>query len=231
MGNPSPDAKRGTPIRSFVRRDSRMTPAQKAALEALWPRYVLPLLNTRDDLDAAFGRPAPTTLEIGSGDGACTLALAGCEADQNYIAVDVYRPGLGRLLHRAASESLSNIRVSDEDICDLLGPITEPVFDRVLVFFPDPWPKKRHNKRRLLQQDFFNLLLPRVQRHGRVFIATDNAEYAESVVATIEQLPCWINLAGPGAWAPRAAFRPITKFEAKAGAAGSRVFDIVLARA
>ena len=105
------------------------------------------------------------------------------------------------------------------------------MFDRVLVFFPDPWPKKRHNKRRLLQRAFFELLMPRMQRHGRVFIATDNADYAESIMDTIADLPGWINLAGPGAWAPRAAFRPVTKFEAKAGAAGSQVFDIALARA
>lgn len=231
MGNPPSDGKRGAAIRSFVRRDSRITPAQKTALESLWPRYALPSLHTRSDLDAAFGRHAPTTLEIGSGDGACTLALAACDARENFVAVEVYRPGLGRLLNRAANRSLSNIRVSDADICDLLGPITEPVFDRVLVFFPDPWPKKRHHKRRLLQRAFFDLLKPRVQRHGRVFIATDNADYAESIMATIAQLPDWINLAGAAAWAPRAGFRPITKFEAKAKAAGAHVFDIALARA
>jgi tRNA (guanine-N7-)-methyltransferase len=231
MANPPADDKRVKVIRSFVRRDSRITPAQKTALESLWPRYALPPLRGRVDLDAAFGRAAPTTLEIGSGDGACTLALASRGADENHIAVEVYRPGLGHLLNRAAHESLANIRVSDADICDLLVPIVEPLFDRVLVFFPDPWPKKRHHKRRLLQRAFFELLMPRVHRHGRVFIATDNADYAELVVATIEELPGWINLAGPGAWAPRATFRPVTKFEAKAGAAGSQVFDIVLARA
>lgn len=231
MGNPSPDDKRGKAIRSFVRRDSRITPAQKTALESLWPRYALPPLATRADLTATFGRLAPTTLEIGSGDGACTLALASRRADDNHIAVEVYRPGLGRLLNRAASQGLTNVRVSDADICDLLAPITQPLFDRVLVFFPDPWPKKRHHKRRLLQRAFFDLLMPRVPRHGRVFIATDNADYAESVVATIEELAGWFNLAGPGGWAPRAAFRPVTKFEAKAAAAGSRVFDIAVARA
>ncbi|MGR9089656.1 MAG: tRNA (guanine(46)-N(7))-methyltransferase TrmB [Gammaproteobacteria bacterium] len=231
MGNPLPDGNRGAAIRSFVRRDSRITPAQKTALDTLWPRYALPTLHTRNDLDAAFGRRAPTTLEIGSGDGACTLALADRDEGENFIAVEVYRPGLGRLLNRAAAQSLANIRVSDADICDLLGPIGAPLFDRVLVFFPDPWPKKRHNKRRLLQRAFFELLMPRMQRHGRVFIATDNADYAESIMDTIADLPGWINLAGPGAWAPRAAFRPVTKFEAKAGAAGSQVFDIALARA
>lgn len=231
MGNPSPGDPRGKAIRSFVRRDSRITPAQKTALESLWARYVLPPVKTRADLDAAFGRAAPTTLEIGSGDGACTLALAARGADENHIAVEVYRPGLGRLLNRAANESLGNIRVSDADIRDLLGPATEPLFDRVLIFFPDPWPKKRHHKRRLLQREFFELLMPRLHRHARVFIATDNAGYAEAVVEVIEELPGWINLAGPGAWAPRARFRPVTKFEAKARAAGSHVFDIVLARA
>ena len=230
MGNSTPDDNRGAAIRSFVRRDSRITAAQKTALESFWPRYALPSLQTRNDLDAAFKRHAPTTLEIGSGDGACTLALAGRNEGENFIAVEVYRPGLGRLLNRAAGQGLANIRVSDADICDLLGPITEPLFDRVLVFFPDPWPKKRHNKRRLLQRRFFDLLMPRVHRHGRVFIATDNVDYAESVRLTIEDLPGWINLAGPGAWAPRATFRPVTKFEAKAGVAGSQVFDIALAR-
>jgi len=218
-------------IRSFVRRDSRITPAQKEALAKHWDRCALPPIETGADLTATFARVAPRTLEIGSGDGACTLALATGDPNTDFIAVEVYRPGLGHLIGRSVGAGLSNIRVSGADVCDLLAPIGEAVFDRVLVFFPDPWPKKRHHKRRLLQAPFFQLLHPRLHRHGRAFIATDCEDYAESIIHTIEELPAWRNLAGAGRYAPRASFRGVTKFERKAAAAGSRVFDIVLARA
>ena len=217
-------------IRSFVRRDSRMTRAQKEALEQNWQDFELLECTRSSEIHHSFQRRAPLTLEIGSGNGACVLALAEQKPEENFFAVDVHRPGLGRLLNRAVVTGLCNIRVSDKDICELLAGVVEPVFDRVLVFFPDPWPKRRHQKRRLLQHPFFDLLEQSLHRHGRVFIATDDANYAESIIKTVAGLPRWVNLAGPARWAPRPCFRPITKFEAKALAAGSTVYDFVFAR-
>jgi tRNA (guanine-N7-)-methyltransferase len=217
-------------IRSFVRRDSRITRAQREALVQNWDAYALPQCANAGDVADAFGRRASRTLEIGSGDGACVLELAECRVDQDFVAVEVYRPGLGRLLNIAAGRGLSNIRVSNEDICDLLVQLSDAVFDEVLIFFPDPWPKKRHHKRRLLQDKFFDLLAPRLHRHGRLFIATDCESYAESILDTMERLSTWVNLSGPRRTSPRVNFRPITKFERKAVAAESTVFDFIFAR-
>lgn len=218
------------PIRSFVRRDSRITPAQKEALVRNWDAYALPLGAGAGDTAAVFGRRAPCTLEIGSGDGACVIELAQRRANEDFVAVEVYRPGLGRLLNLAAAADLSNLRVSNEDVCDLLVQFSGAVFDQVLIFFPDPWPKKRHHKRRLLQKNFFDLLAPRLHRHGRVFIATDCESYAASILETIASSKKWINLSGHRRPSPRANFRPVTKFERKARAAGSTVYDFILAR-
>jgi tRNA (guanine-N7-)-methyltransferase len=218
------------PIRSFVRRDSRITRAQKEALVNNWDRYALPSCTRAADLSEVFGRRAPRTLEIGSGDGACTIELARRQTAEDFVAVEVYRPGLGRLLNLAVGSDLSNIRVSNQDICDLLALITNAAFDRVLIFFPDPWPKKRHHKRRLLGVKFFDLLALRVHRHGRLFIATDSESYAESILEVVDQSSSWINLSGPMRTAPRVQFRPITKFERKAINAGSTVYDFVFAR-
>lgn len=219
-----------SPIRSFVRRERRITRAQQRALVENWERFALPRCRSAADFADSFGRRVPVTLEIGSGDGACVLELAQRWHDEDFVAVEVYRPGLGRLLSLAAAAGLSNIRVSDADVCDLLAPFTEAIFERVLVFFPDPWPKKRHHKRRLLQHEFFDLLAPTLHRHARLFIATDSASYAESILDTMDGLSSWVNLAGARRTSPRASFRPITKFERKAQAAGTEVYDFIFAR-
>ncbi len=218
------------PIRSFVRRNSRLTVAQKRALEQNWEHYALGVCSDSADFAKAFHRSASVTLEVGSGDGACVLELARRLSGEDFLAVEVYRPGLGRLLNGVAAAGLENIRVSDQDIRDLLNRITDEVFDRVLVFFPDPWPKKRHHKRRLLQREFFDLLAPRLHRHGRLFVATDCESYAQSILETVNGLSTWVNLAGSERGVPRAKFRPITKFERRALAAGSTIYDFVFGR-
>jgi tRNA (guanine-N7-)-methyltransferase len=207
-----------------------MTGAQKAALAQEWERYALPRCRDTADLRCVFNRRAPLTLEIGSGDGTCVFALAERYPHEDFVATEVYRPGLGRLVHRVAAAGVDNIRVSDQDVCDLLAPFSEAVFDRVLIFFPDPWPKKRHRKRRLLQREFFNLIAPRVHRHGRLFVATDCENYAESILDTVEGLATWANLTGPRRRSPRPKFRPITKFERKGLVAGSQIYDFIFAR-
>ncbi|MFT4560866.1 MAG: tRNA (guanine-N7-)-methyltransferase [Gammaproteobacteria bacterium] len=219
-----------SPIRSFVRRDSRLTRAQREAIEQDWHRYVLPRCDGRGTLQQSFGRKSPVTLEIGSGDGTCVLELAVQRPNEDFLAVEVHRPGLGRLINRAKSGGLSNIRVSDQDVFELIDAAKEPLFEKVMIFFPDPWPKRRHHKRRMLQAKFFDFLECKLHRHGRVFIATDSRSYANSILATMANLPRWVNLAGAGRLAPRAAFRPITKFESNALAAGATVFDFCFAR-
>lgn len=218
------------PIKSFVRRDSRITRAQRLALDRNLDNYALPTCADAVDLGSAFGRRAPCTLEIGSGDGECIVELAKLHSDENFVAVEVYRPGLGRLLNLIEAEKLTNIRVCNEDIIEVLPRITDEVFDQVLIFFPDPWPKKRHNKRRLLQQTFFDVLAPRVHRHGRLFIATDSETYAQSIKETIEDSAKWGNLSGPWHTSPRVNFRPVTKFERKARVAESHVYDFIFSR-
>ncbi len=216
-------------VRSFVRRDSRITRAQQNALDRYWSGFALPAVAGRAAISDAFARRAPLNLEIGSGDGEFVTGIAYRVPAENFVAVEVYRPGLGRLLLRARELDLGNVRIVGVDACEWLATLQGPVFDRVFVFFPDPWPKKRHHKRRLLQARFFDLLAPRLRRNGRVFFATDNMDYADSVAATVDALPAWINLAGPRRRAPRFVARPVTKFERRALRAGSEIFDFVFA--
>jgi tRNA (guanine-N7-)-methyltransferase len=215
-------------IRSFVRREGRMTVAQARALSELLPRHTLDL--DAANILAAWQRPAPLCLEIGTGNGENLLANARCNPDRNYLAVEVHRPGIGQLLLQVEAHGITNVRVSTEDILAVLGRLPEEGLQEVAIFFPDPWPKTRHHKRRLLRTPFFQLLRPRLARHGRVHIATDIEDYAESLLETLAGLPDWENLAGAGHRAPRPAWRCLTRFEARGVAAGRRIHNFVLAR-
>ena len=211
-------------VRSFVRRDSRLTKAQADALNThLEDHRFVPT-------DDKFRHLCPLNLEIGAGDGSCTLALASQESAAGFVASEVYRVGLGRLLHAANARSLSNIRVLDDDIVDCLGDVPSDYFDRVMIFFPDPWPKKKHQKRRLVQQAFLASLARTVKKSGCLFIATDIEDYAEHIRQQINISEKWRNLAGDGRWAIRPIFRPQTKFELKGLRAGRQIFEIVAAR-
>ena len=208
-----------------------MTRAQRAALDELWVRFALPVCHNPADLNRAFGRSRPITLEIGTGDGTNIVALAATQANDNYIAVEVYRPGLGQLLSRVNAQGLQNIRICDRDVCDFLSEFEEAVFDRVLIFFPDPWPKKRHHKRRLINASFLDSLAPRIHRHGRLFLTTDDQDYALSIADTVADHPQWQNLAGGKRYCLSPKFRSETKFERRARRAASPVFEFLLARA
>ncbi len=208
-----------------------MTEAQRRALRELWPAYALPEDATPIDLDVAFGRRAPRYLEIGSGNGDCVLELARRNPDNDYLAVEVHRPGLGHLLARAAALGVRNVRVAALDVCDVLSRLPRESLAGVYVFFPDPWPKKRHHKRRLLQPGFLAQLAGPMARQACLFVATDCAEYAAQVAALAEQSAGWFNLAGQGQRAPRLKRRPRTRFEGRGERAGSQIADFVLARA
>lgn len=216
-------------IRSFVRREGRITPAQSAALTRHLKHFSLP----RDgllDFAAIYGRDAPTYLEIGTGNGECIAGLAKTRPANNYLALEVHRPGIGRLLQLAVATKLSNLRIAAADVQTILPRLKPESIAGVYIFFPDPWPKLRHHKRRLLQAEFFAALRPCVQRHGRINFATDSRDYAESVMTFIANASDWINLAG-SARSPRLKLRPCTRFESRGIAAGREIYDCTFARA
>lgn len=218
-------------VRSFVRREGRLTPAQADALERLWPRYGLEPAPQPPDLDFVFGRRAPRTLEIGFGDGQSLLELAGHHPDSDFLGVEVHRPGVGRLLRRLEAERLDNVRVWCADAVEVLeSQIPDAALAAVHLFFPDPWPKKRHHKRRLLQPDFAQLVRRKLEIGGVLHTATDWSDYAEHMRDVLEAAEGLVNIAGPGQYAPRPAYRPLTKFERRGQALGHSVWDLLYRR-
>ena len=205
-----------------------MTVGQARALSELLPRHELDLRSA--DILATWPRRAPLCLEIGTGNGENLLANARGNPGLNYLAVEVHRPGIGQLLLQVEAHGISNVRVSTADIHTVLERLPGECLQEVAIFFPDPWPKTRHHKRRLLKASFFRLLEPKLARHGRVHIATDIEDYAESLLETLTTLHDWENLAGAGQRAPRPTWRCLTRFEARGVAAGRRIHDFVLAR-
>ena len=182
------------------------------------------------DLDQVFGRTAPRSLEIGFGNGEVLAALAEAEPERDFIGIEVYRPGLGRMLSRVAELGLGNVRVSGDDAVELLEErIADASLDRIMVFFPDPWPKKRHHKRRLIQVPFASLLASKLKPGGQLCLATDWQDYAEQMLAVMEATPGLRNL-HPGTdgdgYAPRPDYRPLTRFEQRGRRLGHGVWDL-----
>ena len=226
QGRPQP---RG--VRSYVRRQGRMTPGQQRAFAELMPRYGVLLGNAPIDLPTLFGRCAPVTLEIGFGMGAALLEMAAAAPERDFLGVEVHRPGIGRLLAGLDAGSLTNVRVIEGDAVQVLERMLgDGVLDRVLLLFPDPWPKKRHHKRRLLQASFVELVARRLAVGGLFHAATDWAPYAEQMREVLEACAQFENCAGPGAYAPRPDYRPQTKFERRGLALGHAVFDLLYRR-
>jgi tRNA (guanine-N7-)-methyltransferase len=215
-------------VRSFVRREGRITPGQRRAIEQLAEIYCVDGQETPLNLSGLFGRQAPYHLEIGCGAGETILALARQHPENNYLGIEVFRPGIGRLLHRAAADGLTNIRIIQDDaVATLETQIPDASLEGIYIFFPDPWPKKRHHKRRLVQKDFALLLKRKLLPHGRIFIATDWADYADQIVEVMEAQAGFTNLAGPGNAAPRPRWRPTTRYERRALGLGHTVRDFV----
>lgn len=194
----------------------------------LWPRYGLAIPDGTLDPAEVFGRRAPVVLEIGFGMGEATAAVAAADPGRDVLAVDVHTPGVANLLDLVDREGLRNVRVVHGDALELLVRLPEESLDTVLVFFPDPWPKRRHHKRRLFVPERVALIRSRLAHGGTLHVATDWREYAESILQTLSADPELVN-AYPG-WAPRPPWRPSTKFERKAIAAGRTVYDLVFRR-
>ena len=192
------------PIRSFVMRTGRMTTGQARALEDLWPKYGVEYTPAPLDLDGLFGRRAPRTLEVGFGNGEHLASLAAAHPERDYFGVEVHRPGVGHLFMLAATNNLGNLRASTHDAVEVLrGQIAPGALDEVLVLFPDPWHKKRHHKRRLIQPPFVELVASRLAAGGVFRLATDWEEYALQMLEVLQASPQFANLSPTGDWMPR----------------------------
>jgi tRNA (guanine-N7-)-methyltransferase len=216
-------------IRSFVQRQGRMTRAQGQAFDKLLPKYGV----TDGAIDPAllFPRGGRLTLEIGFGDGATLVELARRHPDEDFLGIEVHRPGVGRLLMTLEAEDLSNVRVICADAVEVLaGRLPDACLDAVLIYFPDPWPKKRHHKRRLLQAEFAALLAQKLKPGGRLHLATDWPDYALHMLAVLETQAEFRNTASAGGYVPRPPERPATKFERRGLKLGHPVFDLVYLR-
>jgi len=214
------------PLRSYVLRQGRISHAQQRAYETLLPIYSLPYQADAIDLDAVFGRIGPKILEIGFGMGESTAEIAAQQPDIDFIGVEVHTPGVGSLLKQIGERELKNLRIIQHDAVEVLQHmIQENTLDGVHIFFPDPWPKTRHHKRRLIQAEFVRLVASRLKPDAYIHAATDWQAYAEHILATLAQEPLLQNTAQ--AYAPRPAYRPLTKFEQRGLKLGHGVWDIV----
>lgn len=219
-------------VRSFVRREGRMTDGQKAALERLSARYSLDALEGPIDFAAAFGRTAPVSFEIGFGAGDALLARAQARPDWNHVGVEVHRPGVGRALIRAEQMRLTNLRVMTRDAVEILrAQVADGALHEVVIEFPDPWHKKRHHKRRLVQPAFVQLVARRLAPGGALRLATDWAEYALQMREVLDTEGTLVNLSTrEDGFVERPATRPLTRFEARGARLGHAVFDLAYRR-
>jgi len=205
-----------------------MTDAQRRALDELWPGYGVDLGGGELDLTAVFGRLAPVIMEIGFGNGESLVQMALARPDNNFLGVEVHRPGVGRMLGRIKELNLNNLKVVCVDAAEVLkSHIAKDVLDGVHIFFPDPWPKKRHHKRRLLQTQFIRSVERALKPGGRLHIATDWQDYADHIVEVMASIEGFENIAGKGVYSPRPEYRPLTKYEARGERLGHVVHDLI----
>jgi tRNA (guanine-N7-)-methyltransferase len=230
----SQDPESARRIRSFVVRAGRMTEAQRLALETLWPKYGLdaPAAGAGPlDLAQRFGRDAPRTLEIGFGNGETLAALATAHPERDYLGIEVHRPGAGQLLRLAEQGALSNLRVLCADAVEVLQHGLAPgSLDEVLILFADPWHKKRHHKRRLIQPAFVTLLASRLRAGGTLHLATDWEPYAQQMLEVLNASPEFANESAADGFVPRPAWRTPTRFERRGERLGHGVWDLTYRR-
>jgi tRNA (guanine-N7-)-methyltransferase len=225
------DSEHPRAIRSFVTRAGRITEAQVRALEDLWPKYGVEFAPGALDCDALFGRRAPRTVEIGFGNGENLAQTAAAHPERDYLGIEVHRPGVGRLLLAAEEAQLTNVRVICHDAVEVLREqIPQQSLDEVVILFPDPWPKKRHHKRRLVQGAFIELVTERLHTDGMLRMATDWQPYAEEMLAVLTANPRLRNLAAAGAYIPRPVERVATRFEKRGERLGHDVWDLAFRR-
>lgn len=221
-----PEALRHRGIRSFVLRAGRTTEAQSRALATLGPRWIVPFADTTLDWSAVFGRSAPRVLEIGFGMGDATAQIAASRPETDFLGVEVHPPGVGALLQRIDAAQLGNLRIVQHDAVQVLRQMIAPrSLDGVHIYFPDPWPKKRHHKRRLIQPEFVQLAVSRLRPGGYLHCATDWQPYAEHMLEVLRGEPGLTNTAAD--YAPRPDWRPVSKFERRGLKLGHGVWDLM----
>ena len=223
---------RQRPIRSFVLRQGKMTDAQKRAFDRHWPKYGLDYAGKPRDFAETFGRRAERVLEIGFGNGEQLAFAAGNEPARDFIGVEVHGPGVGRLLNTVAEGGFDNVRVYQHDAVEVLREeIADGGLDEVRIYFPDPWHKKKHNKRRLVNPGFVAMLCDKLRIGGLLHLATDWEAYAEQMLDVCEAEPRLRNEAGPRECVPRPQWRRQTHFETRGQKLGHGVWDLLYRRA
>jgi tRNA (guanine-N7-)-methyltransferase len=227
----APPRGRGSPIRSFVLRPGRTGPGQQRALDELGPRFLLPYAAAALDCEAVFGRRAPVVLEVGCGMGDATAQVAAALPGTDFIGVEVHEPGVGALLKRIGEGSLTNLRVLRHDAVEVLQHMVTPAsLAGVHIWFPDPWHKKRHHKRRLIQPAFVELVTSRLAPGGYLHCATDWQPYAEQMLEVLTATPGLAPASGEPGYTAKPDWRPLTKFEARGLRLGHGVWDLLFTR-
>ncbi|MBU1329114.1 MAG: tRNA (guanosine(46)-N7)-methyltransferase TrmB [Gammaproteobacteria bacterium] len=228
---PAEDTSHHRAIKSFVMRAGRMTEGQQRGLDLGLPLFGLELADGLRDFDQVFGRSAPRTFEIGFGMGHSLLEMAAAAPEQDFIGVEVHRPGVGALLNGLMTQKLSNVRVYTCDALEVLRDcVADASLDRLLLFFPDPWHKARHHKRRIVQPAFAELVRQKLKVGGVLHMATDWEPYAEYMLEVMNVAPGYRNQAADGGCVPRPAERPTTKFERRGERLGHGVWDLKFER-
>jgi len=215
-------------IRSFVKREGRLTHGQQQAIDSQWPKFGVDYSEKNLDLSTLFNRDAEIILEIGFGNGDSLWQMAQAHPEKNYFGIEVHRPGLGHLLRLVENSNCENIRLSNKDAIDVLEhQLADNCIDRLQLFFPDPWHKKKHNKRRIVQEKFLKQVA-RILKPGGIFhLATDWEDYAMHMLKTLNSSPLFINLSKDNTFVPKPEERPTTKFEKRGQRLGHGVWDLM----
>ena len=218
-------------IKSFVKRSGRLTLSQKRGLGQLWSKYGLNLQENYYDFGVIFPRKLPITIEIGFGNGDTLINMAEQSKNQNFLGIEVYEAGIGRTINEANKKKLENLKIINGDAVEVLkNNIPNESFDRLQLFFPDPWHKKRHHKRRIVSEEFLDMIAKKLKIHGIVHMATDWENYAQHMMTTLETHKNFKNLAGDHKYSLGKNFRPVTKFEKRGNRLGHGVWDLLFER-
>ena len=219
------------PVRSFVLRAGRLTEGQQRALKELWPLYGVEAGENELDPGSLFGNDRPLIMEIGFGNGEATWQMAKSHPEENYLGVEVHKPGVGRLLLKIEEHELVNVRIACDDAVEILRhQVGDNTLDGVRIYFPDPWPKKRHNKRRIIQAPFIDLLARKMREGGILHLATDWEPYAEFMLEVMQGSEDFENLSPANGYCSKPAWRPLTKYESRGERLGHKVSDLLFRR-
>jgi tRNA (guanine-N7-)-methyltransferase len=218
-------------IRSYVRREGRFTPAQRSAFESYWPDFGIDVTDDKWDFPTMFGRQSDVFVELGFGDGRVLKTIAARHSENDYIGIEVHRPGVGRLMRELHEEGIQNVRVASEDGTGILKDnIPLNSLSGISIFFPDPWHKKKHNKRRLIQQEFTSMAASRLKPGGVMHLATDWQDYAEQMLEVLQAEPLLENTSSDNSYIERPESRPLSKYEQRGIRLGHGVWDLFFRR-